>query len=230
MAENPAPTVNSWLEEELYQQYRRDSRGMEAGWREVFEANGANGSAPAAAPLRQTAAPPPPPPAPGEQLVPLRGPALRIAENMTASLSIPVATSQRTMPVKVLEENRRAINQFRSAAGQSKVSYTHLVAWAIVRALDQNPALNQAFAANGEGAFRITRNHVNFGIAVDVEGKEGARSLKVPSIKNAQAMSFAQFLAAYDELVARARANKLTVADFEGTTISLTNPGTVGTA
>src|SRR6185312_8509277 len=63
----------------------------------------------------------------------------------------------------------------------------------------------------------------------DVAGKDGARSLKVPSVKRAEAMSFAEFLAAYDDIVTRARANKLTVADFEGTTISLTNPGTVGT-
>src|SRR6266404_3258371 len=148
---------------------------------------------------------------------------------MTASLSIPVASSQRAMPVKVIDENRRVINQHRSMAGQSKVSYTHLIAWAIVKALEKVPALNQAFSENGEESYRITRDHVNMGIAVDVAGKDGARSLKVPSIKNAQAMNFAQFLAAYDDLVTRARANKLTVADFEGTTISLTNPGTVGT-
>ena len=91
------------------------------------------------------------------------------------------------------------------------------------------PAINQAYSETGEGAFRVTRDHVNLGLAVDVEGKEGARSLKVPSVKNAQAMNFAQFLESYDDLVKRARTNKLTVADFEGTTVSLTNPGTVGT-
>src|SRR5579885_3790973 len=216
MPENSRPSVNSWLEDELFQQYQHDRKTVDSGWTQVFETNGHSTPATTASPtsiIAPARVVEPPPLGPGDQLVPLRGPALRIAENMTASLSIPVATSQRTMPVKVLEENRRAINQFRSAAGQSKVSYTHLVAWAIVRALDQNPALNQAFAANGAGAFRITRNHVNFGIAVDVEGKEGARSLKVPSIKNAQAMSFAQFLAAYDELVTRAAAKKLPVGD-----------------
>jgi len=129
----------------------------------------------------------------------------------------------------VIDENRRAINQHRSLTGQSKVSYTHLVAWAIVRALEKVPALNQAYSENGDEAYRVTRTHVNMGIAVDVAGKDGARSLKVPSIKNAETMNFAQFLAAYDDLVSRARSNKLTVQDFEGTTISLTNPGTVGT-
>jgi 2-oxoglutarate decarboxylase len=166
----------------------------------------------------------------GDQLVPLRGPALKIAENMEASLSIPVATSQRVMPVKVIDENRRLINQYRELAGHSKVSYTHLVAWAIVRALDRVPALNQAYGESDSGSFRVIRGQVNLGLAIDVAGKDGARSLKVPSIKNAGAMNFAQFLAAYDDLVDRARANTLTLADFEGATISLTNPGTVGTA
>ena len=86
----------------------------------------------------------------GDQLIPLRGPALRIAENMAASLTIPVATSQRVMPVKVIDENRRLINQHRSATGQSKLSYTHLVAWAIVRAIEAVPAVNQAYSERGD--------------------------------------------------------------------------------
>jgi len=151
----------------------------------------------------------------GDQLIPLRGPALRIAENMTASLTMPVATSQRMMPVKVIDENRRTINQYRSGLGQSKVSYTHLVAWAIVRAIEKVPSLNQAFSEQGENSFRLTHEHVNMGLAIDVEGKDGARSLKVPSVKKADTMNFAQFLAAYDDLVKRARANKLQVPDFE---------------
>src|SRR5262249_42385070 len=101
--------------------------------------------------------------------------------------------------------------------------------WAIVKAVESVPAVNQAYTENGADSFRITRNHVNIGLAVDVAGKDGSRSLKVPSVKNAQAMNFSEFLAAYDDLVTRARTNKLQVPDFEGTTISLTNPGTVGT-
>ena len=143
--------------------------------------------------------------APDDQLIPLRGPALRIAENMAASLTIPVATSQRVMPVKVIDENRRLINQYRSAAGQSKLSYTHLVAWAIVRAIESVPAVNQAYSERGEESFRVARGHVNLGIAVDVAGKDGSRSLKVPCIKRAEGMNFAEFVAAYDDLVARAR-------------------------
>ncbi len=241
MPESPKPSINSWLEDELYHQYLRDRQTVDADWKEVFESNGhavpANGTAvaePMVPQVVKSVAAPPTPLSAGDQLVPLRGPALRIAENMTASLTMPVATSQRVMPVKVIDENRRLINERRSMAGKSmagksKISYTHIVAWAIVKAVEKVPALNQAYSENGDESFRITHQNLNLGIAVDVAGKDGARSLKVPSIKGAQAMDFAQFLASFDDLVARARTNKLIVADFEGTTISLTNPGTVGT-
>src|SRR5712691_6633535 len=236
MPESSPPSVNSWLEDELYQQYLNDRQAVDTTWKQIFEGNGHDEPVHLAAipvepraAVAAIAAPAVPIPE-GDQLVALRGPALRIAENMTASLTMPVATSQRAMPVKIMDENRRAINQHRSLHGQSKISYTHLVARAIVRAIEKVPALNDAYSENVSGAFRIRHAHVNLGLAVDVAGKDGARSLKVPSIKNAEAMNFAQFLAAYDDVVTRARENKLTVADFEGTTISLTNPGTVGTA
>lgn len=230
MKDPSPPSINSWFEDELRLDYNHERRSVDPSWKPLLETNGHTVATPAAPPPSTTRTSTAVAVADGDHLVPLRGPALRIAENMTASLAIPVATSQRVMPVKVMDENRRAINQHRSLSGLSKVSYTHLVAWAIVRALEKVPALNQAYSENGEGSFRITHDRVNLGLAVDVEGKEGSRSLKVPSVKNAQAMNFAEFLAAYDDLVARARANKLTVADFEGATISLTNPGTVGTA
>src|SRR6185437_6312596 len=166
---------------------------------------------------------------PGEQLVPLRGAAARIAENMEASLSIPVATSQRQIPVRVIEENRNIINKQRALQGKGKLSFTHIIAWAIIRAIKSHPSLNHAFTENEGQPFRVVRNNVNIGLAVDVLGKDGSRSLMVPNIKNADGMSFAQFVQAYDEIVARARTNKLQIADFQGTTISLTNPGTVGT-
>ncbi|MGH9594271.1 MAG: 2-oxo acid dehydrogenase subunit E2, partial [Bryobacteraceae bacterium] len=222
------PSINSWLEDEMLQQYRYDRQNVDSSWSPILEGTRPEGSGHTTTAVA-VAEPPSVAVADGDQLIPLRGPALRIAENMAASLTIPVATSQRAMPVKVIDENRRKINQHRAAAGQSKLSYTHLVAWAIVKALDQITALNQAFSERGDELFRITHSHVNLGIAVDVEGKDGARSLKVPSVKNAGRMSFGEFLAAYDDLVSRARSNKLTISDFEGTTISLTNPGTVGT-
>jgi 2-oxoglutarate dehydrogenase E1 component len=240
------PSINRGLEEELFYEYHHDRKSVDPSWSGVFDGNGHTGNGGQAGrapetpvPVRErevTVAPAPAREAPqvqlgqNDQLVPLRGPALKIAENMEASLSIPVATSQRVMPVKVIDENRRLINQYRELAGKSKISYTHLVAWGIVRALEKVAALNQAYAERGLESFRVTRGQVNLGLAIDVQGKDGARSLKVPSVKNAQAMNFAQFLAAYDDLVTRARANKLTLPDFEGATISLTNPGTVGTA
>ncbi len=241
------PNINSWLEEELLSQYRQDRRTVDSSWAPIFDAattpvNGGNGHKAAvnmdppvikalAAPVvaRNVDTMPTVSVTADDDVTQLRGPALKIAENMSASLTMPTATSQRVMPVKVIDENRRAINEHRARHGKSKLSYTHLVAWGIVRALDQAPALNQAFSATGGESFRITRGHVNLGLAVDVAGKDGARSLKVPSIKAAEAMNFAQFVEAYDELVKKARNNKLTIADFEGTTISLTNPGTVGT-
>ena len=204
---------------------------------------------PAPAPAAQAAPPPSPPPttevakaapaAPAkqepkavgasDQLIPLRGAAARIAENMTLSLSIPVATSQRQIPVRVIEENRNLINKQQSLKGRGKLSFTQFIAWAIVKALKTNAGLNHAYAENGGDPFRVVRGQVNIGLAIDIAAKDGTRSLKVPNIKNADGMNFAQFIAAYDDIVARARSNKLQIADFEHTTISLTNPGTVGT-
>ena len=271
MPESSIPSVNSWLEDELFSQYQHDKRDVDPSWKTVFDAMppaaenaGANGSASlngasvqanmptqpkaiaaAPAPVGQPQNPNPQNPnaaaqahvshtpivalGEGDKLQALRGPALRIAENMTASLTMPVATSQRSMPVKVMEENRRAINEHRSLAGDGKISFTHLIAWAIVRAVETVPAMNEAYTDDGAEAFRVHRGHVNLGVAVDVAGKDGARSLKVPSIKKSEAMNFAQFATAFDDIVARARTNKLTVVDFEGTTLSITNPGTVGT-
>ncbi len=120
-----------------------------------------------------------------DQLIPLRGAAARIAENMTASLAIPVATSQRQIPVRVIEENRNLINKQRALHGRGKLSFTHIIAWAIVKSVESNPALNQAYAENGGEPFRVVRGHVNIGLAVDVAGKDGSRSLKVPNVKNA---------------------------------------------
>jgi multifunctional 2-oxoglutarate metabolism enzyme len=228
--------INSWLEDELYQQYLHDRSTVDETWKHVFEtngngANGANGAGVSAASTAPAAIPATPSiePAAGEQLQPLRGAAGRIAENMSASVFVPLATSQRTIAVKVMEENRRVINQHRAIAGKSKVSFTHVVGWAIVKALSEIPALNHAYAERDGQPYRLLRPQINLGIAIDVAGKDGARSLMVPNIKNAGALSFHEYLAAFDDLVARARASKLTPADFQGTTISLTNPGTVGT-
>ncbi|MBK9167566.1 MAG: multifunctional oxoglutarate decarboxylase/oxoglutarate dehydrogenase thiamine pyrophosphate-binding subunit/dihydrolipoyllysine-residue succinyltransferase subunit [Bryobacterales bacterium] len=228
----PGLGINSWLEEELYQQYLHDRQAVDPSWKQMFEANGKrldNGGAPAAEPVRRAPAAPVVEPGPGEELVAMRGIAGKIAENMEASLSLPLATSQRTIPVKVIDENRRIVNLRRTTTGKSKVSYTHIIGWAIVRALRAFPQLNHAYSERGGQPFRIVRPQVNLGIAVDVETREGARNLVVPNIKNAGSLDFEAYMARFDDLVARARRNKLALDDFQATTISLTNPGTVGT-
>ena len=131
--------------------------------------------------------------------------------------------------MRVLDENRQLINQHRTIIGKSKVSYTHIIGWAILRALEQFRQVNDAYTEQDGQPFRIVRKQINFGLAVDVKGKDGSSSLMVPNIKNAGALSFGQYLAAFDDIVARARTSKLMPDDFQGTTISLTNPGTVGT-
>jgi 2-oxoglutarate dehydrogenase E1 component len=161
--------------------------------------------------------------------IPIRGAALKIVENMEASLAVPTATSQRRIPVKLLDENRRLINRHLQEAGRRKASFTHLIAYAILRSLEQFPQMNDGFdIADGQPS-RIKRAAVNLGIAIDLEKKDGTRSLLVPNVKNANSLRFSEFLKAYDDVVTRARQGKLQISDFQGTTISLTNPGTLGT-
>jgi 2-oxoglutarate decarboxylase len=179
--------------------------------------------APEPKPLAVTAPPP------DAEVIPLRGPALKIVENMESSLSVPTATSERRIPVKLLDENRRIINQHLAENDRGKASYTHLIAWAVVRALDAYPQLNDGFAEVNGVPSRLKRPSVNLGVAIDLTKKDGTRTLLVPNIKNANRLSFSDFLAAYDDVVKRARDGKLQVSDFQGTTVSLTNPGTIGT-
>jgi 2-oxoglutarate dehydrogenase E1 component len=193
-------------------------------------------TAAAPAPSRPTAAPKPqpkvvsaPPIGQDVEVSAIRGPALKIVENMETSLSVPTATSERRIPVKLLDENRRIINKHLAENDRGKASYTHLIAWAILRALDDFPQLNDGFAEVDETPSRVKRSNVNLGVAVDLVKKDGSRSLLVPNIKNANTLTFSQFLAAYDDVVKRAREGKLQISDFQGTTVSLTNPGTLGT-
>ena len=165
----------------------------------------------------------------GAQVTPIRGAALKIVENMEASLGVPTATSQRRIPVKLLDENRRLINRHLQDNDRGKASYTHLIAWAILRALEDFPQLNDGFEVIDEQPVRVKRESINLGIAIDLEKKDGTRTLLVPNIKNAGQLNFPQFLKSYDDVIKRAREGKLQVADFQGTTLSLTNPGTIGT-
>ncbi|MDX2130015.1 MAG: multifunctional oxoglutarate decarboxylase/oxoglutarate dehydrogenase thiamine pyrophosphate-binding subunit/dihydrolipoyllysine-residue succinyltransferase subunit [Chloroherpetonaceae bacterium] len=166
----------------------------------------------------------------GEKATAILGTAVRIVENMQQSLSVPTATSVRTIAVKVLEENRIIINQHLSATGGGKIAFTHIIAWAIVKAAKKIAAMNASFATVAGKPYRIEHQHIAIGLAVDMTKKDGSRSLVVPNIKSAEQMNFAQFFAAYNKLIAKSRKNQLDPADFQGTTISLTNPGTIGTA
>ena len=246
--------INADYVRELLGQYRTDPNLVPADWREYFATLTAAG-APAVA--KPSEAPKPSPPAaanltPGPspagspsddrsaregwrgqpsrgEVQPIRGAALQIAQNMKASLEVPTATSQRIVPIKLLEENRRLLNDSRAGNDQSKISFTHLIAWAVVRALADFPRLNDAFMETAGQPERLSRDRIVLGIAVDVERKDGTRSLLVPNIKDAGSLTFAPFLAAFDDAIGRARAGRSTLDDFAGTTVSLTNPGPVGT-
>jgi len=148
---------------------------------------------------------------------------------MEASLAVPTATSQRLVPIKLLDENRRLINEYRALNGQGKISFTYLVAWAVVQALKSFPRLNDAYDSSGGEPARVRRERLVFGLAVDVEKSDGSRTLLVPNVKGVETMCFSEFAGAADDVVTRARAGKLSLSDFEGTTVSLTNPGTLGT-
>jgi 2-oxoglutarate dehydrogenase E1 component len=160
---------------------------------------------------------------------PITGSAKKIVENMEQSLTVPTATSFRNIPVKVLEENRRIINEHLAAQGRGKVSYTHIIAWAIVQAVRVYPQLNVGYGVVNGVPSRLKHEEINLGIAIDIDKKDGSRNLLVPNMKGANLMDFAGFFAAYNDQVRKARDGKLEIADFQGTTITLTNPGTLGT-
>ncbi|MEU7782734.1 multifunctional oxoglutarate decarboxylase/oxoglutarate dehydrogenase thiamine pyrophosphate-binding subunit/dihydrolipoyllysine-residue succinyltransferase subunit [Amycolatopsis sp. NPDC049159] len=159
----------------------------------------------------------------------LRGAAAAIAKNMDASLSVPTATSVRAVPAKLMADNRIVINNHLKRTRGGKISFTHLIGYAMVRALKDFPNLNRHYQQIDGKPFAITPEHVNFGLAIDMKGKDGSRNLVVASVKGVEDMSFLQFWQAYEDIVKKARNNKLTADDFAGTTISLTNPGGIGT-
>jgi 2-oxoglutarate decarboxylase len=159
----------------------------------------------------------------------LRGAAARTVQNMDASLAVPTATSVRAMPVKLLFDNRTVINNHLARARGGKVSFTHLIGWAIVQAIKAMPEMNTGFEIVDGKPNQLKPEHINFGLAIDLQKPDGSRTLLVPSIKAAETMGFAEFWGAYETMVSKARNNKLEVTDFQGTTVSLTNPGGIGT-
>ena len=161
---------------------------------------------------------------------PLRGASARVVTNMETSLTVPTATSVRAVPAKLLVDNRVVINNHLGRSRGGKVSFTHIIGYAMVKAIAQLPVMNNGFDTDEKGKpVLVQPAHVNLGLAIDLAKPDGSRQLVVPSIKGADQMDFFHFWMAYEDIVHKARDNKLTVADFQDTTISLTNPGTIGT-
>jgi len=221
---------NVWLIDEMFRQFKESPEQVADSWRDFFKDY---------SPASLT----PPVPEDAEKTIeekkkskdaamdiePLRGFAARIVENMEASLSIPTATSTRVIPVKVLEENRRIINQHLLATKGGKVSFTHMIAWAILESLKKMPALSTAYMEIDGQPHKFRHRHINFGLAVDVQRKDGSRSLLVPNIKESERLDFKDFFAAYNEMIRKVKTNLIEPDDFLGTSVSLTNPGTIGT-
>jgi 2-oxoglutarate dehydrogenase E1 component len=159
----------------------------------------------------------------------LRGPAAMLAQAMGESREVPTATSFRTVAVDTLDAKRKALNGQLKERGL-KVSFTHLIAWAIVQAAREWPVMVRSFEEREGKPFAIENGPVNLGIAVDIERRDGSRSLMVPAIKGADGLDFAAFHTYYEDLITKTRESKLTADDFQGTNISLTNPGGIGTA
>ena len=193
--------------------------------------------APVAAPIVSTPAPAQAPVKPAPVLItpgaatmePLRGVAGRVVASMEASLSVPTATSVRAIPAKLMIDNRTVITNHLKRTRGGKVSFTHLIAYAMIKALRAMPEMN-AFYGEVDGKPALGKpEHINLGIAIDLAKPDGTRQLLVPSIKGCEELDFGQFWVAYEEIVKKARAGTLTVEDYAGTTVSLTNPGTIGT-
>ncbi len=174
--------------------------------------------------------PPLPAPPAGAKLTPLKGPAAALTGYMEQSLTIPTATSFRSLPVDVLDARRKELNNAIKAAGRSeKVSFTHIIAYALVRAANEMPFITYSFRRDESGAPQRLEPGIHLGLAVDSERKDGTRFLIVPVIKNANALDFAGFYNKYQELVTKARDNKLVADDLQGASFTLTNPGGIGT-
>ncbi|WP_288866174.1 multifunctional oxoglutarate decarboxylase/oxoglutarate dehydrogenase thiamine pyrophosphate-binding subunit/dihydrolipoyllysine-residue succinyltransferase subunit [uncultured Corynebacterium sp.] len=270
---------NSWLVDEMFQQYKDDPNSVDAEWRELFESKGApktakgtstvtpsaeGASAPktdpkvarttgapsqdgretkvdeaaakvAAKPKRSTA---PAKTSPLDKIAQvdvepgefqLKGAFKAIAKNMNESLEVPTATTVRDMPVKLMFENRALINDHLKRTRGGKVSFTHIIGYAIVQATKLHPDMNKNYKEDGNKSFAVQPEHINLGLAIDLPGKNGSRSLVVAAIKECETKSFSEFVDAYEDIVVRARDGKLTMDDFSGVTIQLTNPGGIGT-
>ncbi len=244
MSEFVFGTHNAAFVQVMYEQYLRDPASVPEEWRLLFDNGKTNelpiiptdraqvlgdegrgtGDGSVVAVATRPSSPVPPP----QGATPITGPAARLVANMTESLTVPTATSFRDIAALTLDARRKSLNAQLAASGK-KISFTHLIAYAIVQAVKQFPVMTHAFQEVDGKPHRVTPQGVGLGLAVDVERKDGSRGLVVPIIKHAEGMDFAAFHQTYETLVEKARTNKLLPDDFAGGTITLTNPGTIGT-
>jgi 2-oxoglutarate decarboxylase len=244
---------NSGLAEDMHSRYVEDPASVPEGWREFFdhreetepEPQAPPRPSPPPAPAAPAATAPAPSPRPpgaqpasaapapetdgADRPVPMRGATARIVENMEASLAVPTATSVRTVPAKLLEVNRQILNNHLARTGGDKVSFTHLISYAVLKALARVPAMSSSFEIVDGQPNIVRHEHVNLGLAVDVEKSDGSRTLLVPNVKQADTLDFKTFHAAYEDAIEKVRSGKLSPDDFAGTTGTITNPGTIGT-
>src|SRR5437762_151125 len=212
---------NAGLVDEMYERYRADPSSVGESWQDFFADYGDGDGKPPEPPVEE---PEPEPKAPkkkaeapkpekkepekeaaeaaapaeaADEAQPIRGAAARIVANMEASLGVPTATSVRTVPARLLEVNRKVLNGYMGRTGQGKVSFTHLIGFAVVRAVETVPAMNSTFTREGDQPEVVRHQHVGLGLAVDVEKKDGSRTLLVPCIKDADALDFKSFWSAY---------------------------------
>jgi len=249
---------NTALVEELYNQYKKDPLSVPAHWSNYFaemeglppvvpgaamvetppNGNGSSASVqsefvrvspsvstPTSAPTPASTTVVPE----GAQLDKLKGVAAKIVDNMQSSLEIPTATTLRVIPVKMMFEDRAIINEYLDKSGEGKTTFTHFISWAVIQALKKFPTLNASYGQVDGSPTRVQPANINLGIAIDLPGKDGKRQLVVPNIKGVDRMRFDQFMKAYNTLVQKARDGKLELEDYAETTISITNPGTLGT-
>ena len=250
MDPNVFETANAGFAQAIYEEFLRDPAAVEPEWRRLFESGvvGEKGSAAAGQrsqpdgqsggargstlpdQARPTVSPSATVPPSGPAAQPIKGPAAKLVANMNESLTVPTATTFRELPVAVLEERRRGLNAALQSAGRAeRISFTHLIAYAIVQATRQQPVMGHTLAMRDGVPYRVQPEGIGLGLAVDVQRKDGSRGLVVPVIKRAETLDFAGFHAAYEALVEKARSNKLMPDDFTGATMSLTNPGGLGT-
>jgi multifunctional 2-oxoglutarate metabolism enzyme len=222
---------NAWLVDDMYDRFLADPNSVAESWREFF-ADYKRSALPSVAttttaPAAKTSAE-----IVDADATPLRGAAARIVANMEASLAVPTATSVRTVSARLLEINRTALNEALSRTTGAKVSFTHLIAYAMVQGIKQVPAMNATFvdAVDEKGTPGVRRHeHIGMGLAVDVQRPDGTRNLLVPVIRNCESLDFRAFLLAYEDLVRKVHNASFGADDFAGASVSLTNPGTLGT-